>query len=118
MTNPQLNNLVRDLNLLKESSEFLASCLKEKNLLTLDTKTTFYCIHEKDLRPYFSSKEQVVYCYNVQGIMQKMGLQKYKPSDWRLFIDSNKRSLKCAQLHNRNEYGSIPIGHSTSMKEE
>ena len=34
----ELNDLVRDLNLSKESSEILASCLKEKNLLTLDKK--------------------------------------------------------------------------------
>ncbi|KAI6659820.1 hypothetical protein LOD99_10618 [Oopsacas minuta] len=33
-------------------------------------------------------------------------------------IDSSTRSLKCVLLHNGNKYASIPIGHSTSMKEE
>ena len=47
-----------------------------------------------------------------------MGVPIYKPVDWRLFIDSSKRSLKCVLLHNTNEYASIPIGHSTVMKEE
>lgn len=47
-----------------------------------------------------------------------MGLEKYKPNDWRLFIDSSKRSLKCVLLHNGNKYGSVPIGHSTAIKEE
>ena len=47
-----------------------------------------------------------------------MGLPEYTPDDWRLFIDSSKRSLKCVLLHNGNKYGSIPIGHSTTMKEE
>ncbi|KAK4883880.1 hypothetical protein RN001_000151 [Aquatica leii] len=32
--------------------------------------------------------------------------------------NSSRRSLKCVLLHNGNKYGSIPIGHSTSMKEE
>ncbi|GFW77893.1 uncharacterized protein TNCV_3911031 [Trichonephila clavipes] len=47
-----------------------------------------------------------------------MGLKKYQPSDWRLFIDSSKRSLKCVLLNNRNKYGSIPIAHLVTLKEE
>ncbi|GFX08255.1 uncharacterized protein TNCV_3267451 [Trichonephila clavipes] len=47
-----------------------------------------------------------------------MGLKKYLPSDWRLFIDSSKRSLKCVLLNNGNKYGSIPIAHSVTLKEE
>ena len=41
----------------------------------------------------------------------------YTPSEWRLFIDSSKRSLKCVLLHNGNKLASIPIGHSVQMKE-
>ena len=47
-----------------------------------------------------------------------MGLPAYDSKDWRLFIDSSKRSLKCVLLHNGNKCGSIPIGHSVQMKEE
>lgn len=42
----------------------------------------------------------------------------YDSKDWRLFIDSSKRSLKCVLLHNGNKYGSIPIGHSVQIKEK
>ena len=35
-----------------------------------------------------------------------------------LFVDSFVRSLKCVLLHIGNNYFFIPIGHSTSMKEE
>jgi len=38
----ELNDLARDLNLSKESSELLASRLKEKNLLQPGTLITFY----------------------------------------------------------------------------
>jgi len=38
----ELNDLVRDLGLPKDGSEFLASFLKEKNLLELKTKVSFY----------------------------------------------------------------------------
>lgn len=47
-----------------------------------------------------------------------MGLPKYSLDDWRLFIDSSKRSLKCVLLHNSKKYGSIRIAHSTQIKEE
>ena len=44
-------------------------------------------------------------------------MEKYNPENWRLFIDSSKRSLKCVLLHNGNKYGSIPIAHSVSLRE-
>ena len=70
-------------------------------------------------KTYFSSEENLVETEIVfKVLMQKMGIQKYKPNDWRLFIDPSKRSLKYALLHNENEYGSIFVGHSTSMKGE
>ena len=42
----QLNDLVRDLSLSKESSEILASRLGEHGILDLKTKITFY--HDRD----------------------------------------------------------------------
>lgn len=50
--------------------------------------------------------------------MAAMGIQNYDSNDWRLFIDSSKRSLKCVLLHNGNELASLPIAHSTKIKEE
>ena len=42
----------------------------------------------------------------------------HDPREWRLFIDSSSRSMKCVLLHNGNQYPSIPIGHSVQMKED
>ena len=47
-----------------------------------------------------------------------MGVPNCNPIDWRLFIESSKRSLKCVLLHNGNILGSIPIGYSVKLKEE
>ena len=47
-----------------------------------------------------------------------MGVTLYNPNEWRLFLDSSKRSLKCVLLHNGNSHGSVPIGHSVHLKEE
>src|ERR1051325_2968860 len=41
----------------------------------------------------------------------------HDPTEWRLFIDSSKLSLKAVLLHNGNMYLSVPIGHAVHMKE-
>lgn len=114
----ELNDLVRDLYLPKQSAELLASRLQEKRLLKHGTSVSFYRNREAELRKYFHSDGQLVYCNDVNGLLLAMGLPAYDSSEWRLFIDSSKRSLKCVLLHNGNIYGSIPIGHSVKMKEE
>jgi hypothetical protein len=38
-------------------------------------------------------------------------------NEWRLFIDSSKRSLKAVLLHNGSKYASVPVGHSVHLKE-
>ena len=50
-----LNDLVRDLNLTKSNSELLASCLQQWNLLAPDTKVTFYRQRSRDLISHFST---------------------------------------------------------------
>lgn len=114
----ELNDLVRDLNLSKNSAEILASRLKEKNLLSPGTLVSFYRQREKALLPFFSEDKNLVFCNNIQGLMMEMGIEEYDPNQWRLFIDKSKRSLKCVLLHNTNKFGSLPVAYSTSMKEE
>ena len=33
-----------------------------------------------------------------------------------VFIDSSKRSRECVLLHNGNQFASVPIAHSTTLK--
>ena len=49
-----------------------------------------------------------------------MGMPKHEPTQWRLFVDSSKRSLKCVLLHNSKDqkHGAVPVGYSTKLKEE
>lgn len=42
----------------------------------------------------------------------------YDPNEWRLFIDSSKRSLKAILLHNGNVYAPLPVGHSVVLDEK
>ena len=63
----------------------------------------------------FSEGDNYVFCNDVSNFMQKLGVL-YDASQWRLFIDSSKTSLKGVLLHNSNEYASIPIAHSFYLK--
>ena len=112
-----MNDLIGDLNLPKQSAEVLASRLHEKHLLKGGTSISFYRNRKEKLRKYFHFDGQLVYCTDVEGLLLAMGLSVYRSNDWRLFIDISKRSLKCVLLHNGNQYGSIPIGHSVTLKE-
>lgn len=115
----ELNDLVRDLYLSKDLSELLASRLNDKNVLDPDTRITFYRNREEEFLQYFAvdAKNSCVYCVNVGGLLAAMGLIGYLPNEWRLFIDSSKRSLKCVLLHNGNRYGAVPLAHSVTLKE-
>ena len=55
-------------------------------------------------------------CTDIPGVMSSLKIE-YVPEEWRLFIDSSKRSLKAVLLHNGNKYASVPVGHSVHLKE-
>lgn len=114
----ELSDSIRDLNLSKQGSELLASRFKEKNLLAPTVTIKTYRTRESELLQFFSENQRRVYCYDIAKLLLVMGLKEYKPTEWCLFIDSCKRSLKCVLLHNGNKFASIPIAHSTKFKEE
>ena len=63
----ELNDLIRDLNLPKQSAEILASRLQEKHLHKAGASVSSYRNREKKLRKYFQSDGQFVYCTDVEG---------------------------------------------------
>ncbi|CAK8683893.1 unnamed protein product [Clavelina lepadiformis] len=69
------------------------------------------------LMQFFSQEDNFVYCKNIEGLLSSMGLLEYKPEEWRSFIDSSKKGLKCVLLHNENKFACVPIGHSVVLKE-
>ena len=108
-----LNDLAHDLYLSKQQSELLASWLKQWNLVHEDVRITSFRNRNKDLTSFFDMENKLCYCTKIPGLFTSLGLP-HNPSDWRLFIDSSKRSLKGVLLHNGNEYPSIPIAHCPS----
>ena len=111
ITQEDLNDLARSLYLSKLQSELLASRFKQWNLVQEDVRITSFRNRNKDLASFFDMENKSCYCTNISGLFTSFGLP-YNPSDWHLFIDSSKRSLKGVLLHNGNEYPSIPTAHS------
>jgi hypothetical protein len=67
---------------------------------------------EQEFTSYFSKDGDLVYCCNIPGLMQKFGV-----NEWRLYIDSSKRSLKAVLLYRGDNCASLSIGHSVHLKE-
>ena len=118
----ELDDLTRDLDLAKAKAKILSSRLKEWNLLAPSCKISkprkrhvifanFYAMSSDFDHP------SLCYCTDIQVLFQEIGIA-YSASNWRLFIDSSKRSLKAVLLHNDNVYPSISIAHSVQMKKD
>ena len=116
ITQEDLNDLARDLYLSKQQSELLASRLKQWNLVQEDVRITSFMNRNKDIASFLDRENKLCYCTKIPGFFTSLGLS-HNPSDWRLFINSSKRSLKGVLLHNGNKYSSIPIAHSVHLKE-
>lgn len=116
LTQEELNDLVRDLELTKDKAELLASRLKERHFLHTDVSTSIYRLRHKPYAKYYTMQTEICFCHDIAGLFRELG-QLHNPKDWRLFIDSNKQSLKAVLLHNGNEKPSIPIAHAVNMKE-
>ena len=114
----ELNDPVRDLGLSNSSAELLASRLKEKISLSNSARITFYRNRHEEYPRFFYEEKDLVYCTDIAQFLYKLGVPPYQPEDWRLFIDSSNRSLKCVLLHNGYRFASVPLAHSTTLKEK
>ncbi|GBM86163.1 hypothetical protein AVEN_48177-1 [Araneus ventricosus] len=117
ITQEELNDLVRDLKLSQTASELLGSRLQCWNLLEKGVKISSCRRRQSHFEDYFAEKEDIVYCCDVNGIFGQALGHEHNPAEWRMFIDSSKRSLKAVLLHIGNVYPSVPVAYSTNTKE-
>ena len=97
----ELNDFVRDLELSKSKADLPVSRLKQWNLLEKNVRISSFLSRQQHLVPFFRNEDDLVFCYDVGGLMNALGI-KHDPQEWRLFIDSSKLSLKAVLLHNGN----------------
>jgi hypothetical protein len=79
-------DLIRDLSVSNDKVEFLASRLKERNILKSDFNDCHYRIKYIALEKFFRLGGPVVVCHDISGLSKGLK-QEYNPSDRRLFID-------------------------------
>ena len=83
-----------------------------------DVRVTVYRKGHDEFVSFFIKTPDLVLCSNVTDLLMSLGIKVYAPKGWRIFIDNSKISSKCVLLHNGNVYGSVPIAHSTKLKEK
>ena len=59
------------------------------------SKGIILSIQRNDILQHFWRDSSFMYCHNIEGLLQEVGIPDYNSTVWRLFIDSSKRSLKC-----------------------
>jgi hypothetical protein len=116
LTQGDLNDIVRDLNLSKKQAELLGFRLKRWNLLRQETKVCFSRGRHEEFKEFFSQEDGILVCNDVCSVMEVID-HEYNPYRWCLFIDSSKVSLKVVLLHNGNRFHSIPLAQTANMKE-
>ena len=89
-----------------------------KTCFEKEVKVSYFRSRESAFLQYFRSDSSFMYCHNIQGLLEELVIQIYNSTEWRLFIDSSKQSLKRVLLHNGNLYGAVPIGHLVCLLEE
>lgn len=117
LTQMDLNDLVRDLNLSKSSSELLASRLQQWSLLERGVKVTAFRERSLRLSECFAQQDRICYCKDISQLFTVMH-QPFDPDEWRLFIDGGKNSIKAVLLHNGNLKPSVPVAFAIGLKEE
>jgi len=73
--------------------------------------------HNKEFQKYCANEDQLVSCFEIPNVVHHLGKESYDASDWDLFIDYLKRSLKAVLPHCGNILASMSIAHSVHLKE-
>ncbi|UYV76607.1 hypothetical protein LAZ67_14001436 [Cordylochernes scorpioides] len=102
LTQGDLNDLVRYLDLSKRQSGLLGSRLKGWNLLHKGTKVCYFRKRQDEFQDYFSQENDLVYCNDVVSLMEALG-HDHDTEEWRLFIDSSNIRMKAVILQNGNK---------------
>lgn len=93
-------------------SKFIKSISNSPQLRTSHFKT-----RSTGFKQYFSFSDGLCFCNNVPALVCALGID-YNVKDWRLFIDTGKKSLKAVLLSNHSKHNSIPIAYSKTMPEK
>lgn len=118
ITQNRLDLMTRQLKLSQTRQILLTQHLKAVNILAPGVRIYDARGRQREYLTFFSvnEKNSFAYCNNIRGLMIAMG-HEYDPNEWRLFIDSSKRSLKAVLLFVDNKKNPVPVAISSDTKE-
>ena len=115
ITQANFDDLVRDFQLPKKKMKVLGICLKQWSLLLPGTNVSHFRIRYATLCTFYFMKDNTCSCTDIYGLFHELDIQ-HLTVDWRLFIDSSKRSPKTVFLHYGNVKSSISVANVVGMK--
>ena len=86
-----LNDLVRELSLLKEKG-YIVSRLQQWNLLQEGTIISHFRERHAILDTFYEMENNVCFCTDIHDLMKELRGE-HKLDEWRLFIDASQASL-------------------------
>ncbi|KDR22943.1 hypothetical protein L798_00777, partial [Zootermopsis nevadensis] len=116
ITESELNDLIRDLELPMNKAELLASRLQQWNLLDHFVKVTTFRTPNNDYDKLYQTEGELTVCNDIAGVIAAMNMR-HVPEEIELFIDASKVSLKAVLLCNGNMLPSIPIAYIVHKQE-
>ena len=75
LSQSDLNDLVRDLQLTKEQSELLGSRLQQWNLLDGKTRISDFRNRSKKLSCFYDVKDKLCFCSDIEGLLRELGCE-------------------------------------------
>jgi len=74
ITQEELNDLIKDLDLPKSKDELLGSRLQQWNLLKENVRISVYCKKHEVLVQFFKMEMGLVACNDIDGLMQTLNI--------------------------------------------
>ena len=75
LTQDELNDLVRDLELSKGTAKLPGSRLKQWNLLEKNVRISPFRSRRQQLVPFFRKEDDFVFCYDIDGLMNALAIK-------------------------------------------
>jgi hypothetical protein len=84
------------------------------NLLRYDIEICFFRFRQNEFKEMFSQEDDLLVCNDVCCVTGTL-CHEHDVTEWRLFNDSLKISLKAVLLHDGNKFPSVPLAHTVRV---
>lgn len=118
LSRAEMSDLIKEFEIGKKSGKIILSRLKHRGFVEKGTKWSDLVSQTNKFEKFYeyNSEYDIVYCKNIEDLMRAHEL-KFEPKEWRLFSDSNSKSLVVVLLSNGNKKPSVLLAYSRNPDE-